>query len=184
MKISRKLFFISIFVCFFSFFLTGCDAVYRLLQKEGAEEKDIIGEIVPFERNPQVEKVQKLLKLYGYTVGHPDGLLGANTRNAIAAFQEDNDLKISRFVDLATWEKLNVFASYGLVTEEGELNIHGIQTVLKESGLDPGVIDGKEGLKTEAAIIAFQKSAGLKPDGRIGLRTLIALAERVQASIP
>ena len=51
-----------------------------------------------------------------------------------------------------------------------------LQQRLKEKGFDPGVIDGKFGPGTEAALIAFQKSEGLAADGIAGPRTLAELA--------
>ena len=154
----------------------GCDAVYRILQKEGAEEKDLIGEIVPFESNPKVEEIQRLLNLYGYKVGAPDGQLGPNTRYAIRAFQEDNNLKVTRFVDNATWEALNAFNANGLVVE-GEINVKTVQTALKNAGFNPGSIDGQWGPKTEENLRKFQKAMGLEPDGIIGFRTIKELAD-------
>jgi peptidoglycan hydrolase-like protein with peptidoglycan-binding domain len=154
-----------------SFFSTGCDMFYRLVQKEGAEEKELIGEISAIERNPRVEEIQRLLKLYGYNVGTPDGKLGPYTRAAIESFQEDNGLKISRFVDNATWERLNMFGATGLVID-GQLDIQIVQTALKNAGFDPGKIDGKLGPQTDAKIKKFQKAMGLLPDGKIGFRTL------------
>ena len=154
----------------------GCDAVYRRLQKEGAEEKDLLGEVVPFEYNAKVAEVQRLLKLYGYKIGRADGILGANTREAIEAFQTDNQLKVSRFVDKATWQRLNLFSRYGLVVN-GELDIMTVQRALLAAGLDPGKPDGKRGAKTDRAITAFQKAEGLTVDGKIGLRTLDRLAD-------
>ncbi len=156
--------------------LSGCDAIYRLLQKEGAQERELLGEIVPFERNQYVEEVQKLLKLYGYRVGTPDGILGANTRDAIQSFQKDLGLKPSRFVDYETWEMLHVFDGYGLV-REAKVNFSAVQQALKNAGLDPGPVDGKPGRKTFAAIQTFQKQKGLKPDGKVGFRTLWFLAD-------
>jgi N-acetyl-anhydromuramyl-L-alanine amidase AmpD len=165
----------SVFLLFVSFIFGGCDAIYGILQKEGAEEKELLGEAVPFEANPRIAEVQRLLKLYGYTVGGVDGVMGAHTRKAIEEFQRDNDLKPSRFVDYATWDMLHVFEGYGLV-RKGELNIAAVQKALKASGLDPGKIDGKFGRRTQEAIIAFQKNFGLKPDGKVGFKTLWELA--------
>jgi len=159
----------------------GCDALYRMLQKEGAEEREILGEIVPFEPNGNVAEVQKLLKMYGYNIGNVDGVLGGNTRNAIAAFQRENDLKVSRFVDYATWQRMHVFEEYGLVID-GELNIKAVQIALKQAGFDPGRIDGKQGRRTDEAIQSFQKAKKLKPDGKIGIRTLNYLAEYIPLS--
>ena len=40
--------------------LCGCDALYRVLDKEGAEEKELIGVVIPFETNLVVEEIQHL----------------------------------------------------------------------------------------------------------------------------
>ncbi len=174
---------LAVFLLLGALSLSGCDAIYRLLQKEGAEEKEILGEIVPLERNERVAEVQKLLKLYGYKIGKVDGILGANTRQAIGAFQSDQGLPVSRFVDYKTWDELTRFERFGLVLN-GELNVSAIQTALKEAGIDPGPVDGKMGRKTQKAIVTFQKLEGLKPDGRIGIRTLTLLERYLEKSHP
>jgi len=51
-----------------------------------------------------------------------------------------------------------------------------LQARLKKVGFSPGKVDGDFGLATEAAVLAFQRSAGLLPDGIAGPRTLAALA--------
>lgn len=165
-------------VLFLAVTLFGCDAIYGMLQKEGAEEKEMLGDIVPMESNPRVKDVQKLLKLYGYAIGFPDGIMGGNTRKAIEKFQTDNKLKPSRFVDFATWDMLHVFDGYGLV-QDGELQFAQIQKALDAAGFHPGPPDGKFGRKTQDAVMAFQKDAGLKADGKIGFKTLWALAEHL-----
>ena len=50
-----------------------------------------------------------------------------------------------------------------------------LQARLKERGFNPGRVDGDFGGGTEAAVLAFQKSAGLLADGIAGPRTLAAL---------
>jgi len=50
-----------------------------------------------------------------------------------------------------------------------------VQRALKESGYDPGQIDGVYGKKTERAVRRFQKANGLKADGIAGKRTFAAL---------
>lgn len=50
-----------------------------------------------------------------------------------------------------------------------------LQKALKAQGFDPGLVDGKFGGGTEAALIGFQLSADLLGDGVAGLRTLEAL---------
>jgi peptidoglycan L-alanyl-D-glutamate endopeptidase CwlK len=51
-------------------------------------------------------------------------------------------------------------------------DIMALQQALKARGFDPGVPDGDFGPGTEAAVIAFQKSEGLTPDGIVGPQTL------------
>ena len=50
-----------------------------------------------------------------------------------------------------------------------------LQSTLKQLGFDPNGVDGKFGPGTEAAVIAFQKSKGLTPDGIVGPNTMAAL---------
>ena len=142
-----------------------------MLHKEGAEERDLIGDSVPFQKNPAIEEVQALLSVYGYSPGKADGVIGLQTRNAVEEFQRDNGLKETRFVDKATWKKLMVFKESNFIVKN-ELNVKLVQAVLKEAGFDPGAFDGKMGTKTKNAIMAFQRAAGLTADGKIGYKTL------------
>ena len=155
---------------------SGCDALYRLLDKEGAEEKDLIGEVLPFEPNVKVEEVQRLLKVYGYSVGEVDGALGSRTRDAIEQFQRDRGLKPSRFVDRRTWDALHVFVRDGLIVD-GRVDVRLVQRILLVAGFDPGDVDGILGPQTIRAIRAFQKENGLTVDGKIGYETLSRLGE-------
>ncbi len=50
-----------------------------------------------------------------------------------------------------------------------------LQQQLAAKGFNPGAIDGNFGGGTEAAVVAFQKSAGLLSDGVAGPQTLAAL---------
>jgi len=164
--------FLFVSVCFGS----GCDRLYRVLDKRGAQEKELIGEVNSLEKNPRVEEIQRLLKNYGYNPGQIDGVLGAQTRDSLEAFQKDNGLTASRFVDEDTWAKLNIFEDQELITHQ-ELNIRLIQKILKHQGFDPGGVDGNFGAQTKTATILFQKKAGLKADGKIGYKTLTELAK-------
>ncbi len=149
----------------------GCDWIYRLLQREGAEEKEVLGEVIPFEYNPKVEELQSLLQAYGYNPGAVDGKFGVKTRVAIEAFQKDQGLKVTRFMDKKTWAQLDVINKAGLI-HDGEINIQAVQVILKNAGYDPGPPDGKMGPKTLEALKALQAAHGLKPDGLIGQQTL------------
>jgi len=50
-------------------------------------------------------------------------------------------------------------------------SVKDIQTALKNTGFYNGAIDGKLGPKTKKAIEEFQKSKGLKADGKVGTKT-------------
>ncbi len=166
--------FLLMMVCLVIVTSSGCDRIYRWLQKSGAEERDLIGEIVPYEANAGVLAVQQRLKIFGYAIGNPDGILGVNTRNALEAFQEDQGIEATRFIDRVTWDRLMEFDRYGLI-HAGEVNVAAVQVALKAAGLNVGSADGKMGRKTQEALEAFQQREGLKPDGKIGFKTLSAL---------
>jgi len=50
-----------------------------------------------------------------------------------------------------------------------------LQNALAKKGFDPGTIDGNFGPGTEAAVLAFQRSESLTPDGIVGPETRAAL---------
>lgn len=59
-----------------------------------------------------------------------------------------------------------------------------LQQRLMKKGFNPGKIDGHFGLGTEAAVMAFQKNAGLLADGVVGPRTLTALGLTKDDELP
>jgi peptidoglycan hydrolase-like protein with peptidoglycan-binding domain len=152
----------------------GCDRLYGVLHKPGGEERAILGEVVFNEYNAKVELVQKYLRILGYPIGKPDGKFGAGSRDAVAKFQEDEGLEVTRFVDKAAWGRLQYYMQSPLV-EKGALSGRGVQQALVKAGYDPGKIDGQLGGKSKSALRAFQKDHGLSPDGLIGLKTFQAL---------
>ena len=50
-----------------------------------------------------------------------------------------------------------------------------LQQLLRNAGFNPGAIDGIFGQGTQSAVIAFQRSKGLTPDGVVGVATWTAL---------
>ncbi len=58
---------------------------------------------------------------------------------------------------------------------DGGPAVRKLQRALDKAGFPPGLADGEFGAGTEAALVAFQHSAGLLPDGIAGPRTLRAL---------
>jgi uncharacterized protein (TIGR02594 family) len=56
------------------------------------------------------------------------------------------------------------------------MTVEEIQRALLARGYDPGPVDGDVGPQTIEAVAAFQRSAGLVPDGIAGPRTIAALS--------
>ncbi len=61
-------------------------------------------------------------------------------------------------------------------TKTAALSPRQIQLALKTAGFYTGPVDGKLGPQTKEAVVAFQQSKGLTPDGRVGTKTATALA--------
>ncbi|MBF0485795.1 MAG: peptidoglycan-binding protein [Candidatus Omnitrophica bacterium] len=158
------------------FLATGCDMLYSVLHKPGGEERKNLGEVVFNQYNPKVEELQQVLKIFGYNIGRADGKFGAGTRDAVARFQAEEDLTVTRFVDKATWERIE-FYRQGPFFHKGHLDGRAVQKALKKAGYDPGKIDGQLGGNTREAIKSFQQDHSLSPDGQMGLKTLKALSE-------
>jgi peptidoglycan hydrolase-like protein with peptidoglycan-binding domain len=152
----------------------SCDRIYGLLHRPGGEEREILGAVVFNEYNPRVEELQKIFKLFGYTLGRVDGKFGASTRKAVAKFQEEEGLKVTRFVDQVTWGRIQEYVQSPLI-HKLDINVKTLQTALRKAGFFFGKVDGSMGPQTREAVKSFQQANGLEADGLIGLRTLRAL---------
>ncbi len=97
------------------------------------------------------------LALFGHTdaVGKEAYNKGLSERRAKAVYAY-------LMKDVSVWEDLYKEENWGL---------RSVQTLVKYFGFDPGVIDGKDGAKTQAAVKAFQKEKGLAVDGIAGPMT-------------
>lgn len=59
--------------------------------------------------------------------------------------------------------------------DEGPV-VEAIQSLLKLANCDPGTVDGEFGIRTQAAVVAFQHANGLETDGKVGGHTWSVLA--------
>lgn len=82
--------------------------------------------------------------------------------------------------------RLNGARKTSLFLEEGSSGraVAKLQAKLKKVGFNPGRVDGDFGPATKAALIGFQKSAGLLADGIAGPRTLGALGLVANDKLP
>jgi len=136
-----------------------------------------------------VWELQAFLRLQGYPVGAIDGKFGNLTFQAVRAFQHDHGLAEDGVAGTATRAAIRTmtqqagFASMasptGKVLRPGAtgVEVQELQRWLKAAGHDPGVIDGKYGNKTTAAVKAFQQAhSPLVADGKVGAATRAKLA--------
>lgn len=151
-----------------------------------------------------VEEVQALLTFLGYYTSAVNGTYQASTEQAVRMFQQDVGLTSDGIVGPATWAKLlptpstdfsppavsaNAAPDDSSQNEAEDLSIRlptlkqgvrgpavaSVQESLASLGFYTGPIDGVFGPGTEAAVMAFQRSANLAADGVIGPDTWQAL---------
>lgn len=132
-------------------------------------------------RGPAVTQLQNKLKSLGYLSGTADGIYGANTAKAVAAFQRANGLTADGVAGAKTLEKLYGAAapavtaapvSSGLFKtgDRGDA-VKAMQQKLVTLGYLASA-DGVFGSATYQAVRAFQKKNGLSADGVAGAKTL------------
>ena len=124
-----------------------------------------------------VKALQDKLNTLGYNSGNVDGIFGAKTYAAVAAFQKANSLGVDGIVGKLTWAKLYDATPVNVtpVTTQPMLRtgsrgdaVRKLQELLNALGYDCGSVDGIFGSKTYAAVLAFQKANGLGADGIVG----------------
>lgn len=72
----------------------------------GAPKKKVISEI---KRRPSIKHIQAALKNAGYYSGPVDGHIGKKTKDAIKAFQKDNNLVADGRAGRQTWDLLRKY---------------------------------------------------------------------------
>ena len=129
--------------------------------------------------DPRVEEVQRALLATGNYRGMVDGVVGRNTRMAIAAYQKSNGLRVNGEVSneliehLRYTQKVAAASEFTASVERLERNpgeaaaLRQVQTGLAELGYAPGEITGDLTSATIQAIIQFEKDRGLPREGRV-----------------
>ena len=127
-----------------------------------------------------VTQVQKKLKDLGYYNDSIDGSFGPNTEIAVKSYQSVMNLEIDGSVGPATWNSLfnsntvngatseytrPLFYTTPVITGN---DVAKVQQRLKQLGYYTDLVDGSFGPYTEIAVILFQSSNNLTPDGSVG----------------
>ena len=123
-----------------------------------------------------------ILHRLGYLTTPPAAFDGV-VENAVRAFQQNRGLTVTGVVNSAT---LNALEDARWKLGDRSLNLHPsplmrgddiatLQARLTDMGFDTGRVDGVFGTRTESSVKEFQKSVGIKVDGKCGPITITAL---------
>jgi murein DD-endopeptidase MepM/ murein hydrolase activator NlpD len=137
--------------------------------------------------NPNVAALQVALVDRGLYRGPVDGALGPQTAAAVRGLQERADLEADGVAGPKTRAALGRFGRPALGSRPMAFGMSGwdvaaLQFLLAWHGFPSGVFDGIFGPRTEAALLRFQRWAGLPPVGRAAAQTLAALRQPTPAS--
>ena len=127
-----------------------------------------------------VAALQVALRAKGMYGGAIDGEPGPATERAVRAFQRRRGLVVDGVAGPRTRKALGHFARHKLGSRVLRRGLAGwdvaeLQFLLAWHGFPSGVFDGRLGPRVEAAVLRFQRWAGLTPDGRAGPATIAAL---------
>jgi peptidoglycan hydrolase-like protein with peptidoglycan-binding domain len=133
-------------------------------------------------RNASVAALQVGLQARGLYKGPIDGIDGPGTAKAVRRLQKRAHISIDGVFGPQTRRALGRFGRHPLGTRALHLGRKGwdvasLQFRLAEHGFPSGPFDGIFGPHIGAALLRFQKWAGMKPDGIAGPATLAALAK-------
>lgn len=133
----------------------------------------------------QVKILQNRLIVLGYLSGTADGDFQETTEAAVIAFQKRNSIYADGIAGPSTLSKLyssSAKKASSVAANIGSLKrgmngsaVKSLQQQLKTLGYYTGSTDGDFGAGTEAAVIAFQSSNNLTPDGIAGKGTMNAI---------
>ena len=104
-----------------------------------------------------VREAQQTLEALQLDPGPADGILGPRTKTALRRFQEAEKLSATGALDEET---------RGRLAERRRQHVVQLQQALKQTGHDPGPVDGVLGSQTKAALQRY--AAAPAPTGRSG----------------
>jgi peptidoglycan hydrolase-like protein with peptidoglycan-binding domain len=134
---------------------------------------------------PQISNIQSCLSRLGYYKGPVTGKFASLTQDAVIRFQRANRLPTDGVVGALTQQLLESQCQSrrtpsGSVSSDLQAGSSGqavirLQQDLGRLGYFNGPITGNFGSETQQAVIRFQESRGIRPDGVVGARTKEAI---------
>ena len=120
-----------------------------------------------------VKDLQEALKALGQPVGAIDGVFGKQTEDAVKAFQTLSGIEPDGIVGPVTWLNIDEADQSEPLLRNGSkgLPVRRLQKRMQLAGFAIPEVNGRFGPKTEAAVKALQKQAGLAQDGIVGPKT-------------
>jgi peptidoglycan hydrolase-like protein with peptidoglycan-binding domain len=134
-----------------------------------------------------VQMVQERLRAYGTYTGAVDGVWGPESMAALERFQADRGLQPTGALNEATVSMLGINQGSLLATAASPAPpaayaeplrpaaVRNVQEQLRALGFYNGGVDGLWGPGTEQALMRFQQSRGLQPNGQLNPVTASAL---------
>lgn len=135
----------------------------------------------------QRREIQRALAVHGhYDERRIDGFFDQRTRDAISAWQQDNQLTVSGYLNASQLEQLHsrartLYQERANQTED-ELELSqserlDVELALLANGVDPGAVDGFFDQGTREALLAWQRTLGGEwPSGYLSLEQLRELS--------
>jgi peptidoglycan hydrolase-like protein with peptidoglycan-binding domain len=130
--------------------------------------------------NPQIPGLQVALQARGFYKGTVDGIAGPLTAQAVRDFQRSRRLRVDGLAGPQTRRALGrlgrpLFGSRPLARGTIGWDVSVLQFLLARRGVAPTRLNGNFGPGTQAAVVRFQRRAGLAQDGIVGRETRAAL---------
>jgi LysM repeat protein len=130
--------------------------------------------------NPQIPGLQVALQARGLYRGPIDGIAGPLTARAVRDFQRSRGLTVDGLAGPRTRRAIGrlgrpIFGSRTLARGTIGWDVSVLQFLLARRGAPPPRLNGNFGAGTHAAVVKFQRRAGLAPDGIVGPATRAAL---------
>ncbi|NUN64111.1 hypothetical protein HCU40_04935 [Pseudanabaena biceps] len=145
------------------------------ITKTKAETDSVAGQSNNAVSSASVMNLQKLLSDRGFYKGTVDGLMGAQTRQAIVEAQKAYNITPDGIAGPRTLAALESDGSKASTAPVKSIEVENLQKLLAKRSFYNGAVDGILGPQTRIAIVAAQRNYGLTADGIAGSQTIAAL---------